>query len=101
MDTKSRAPDDLNTTLNQCFGKTGDQRDNAQLFHILVVVRAVAAGIATTVTPDQVKALGHHHQPILKVVVLTFDQFLDGPVLDFRHLRVSSVLATNFKEGVS
>jgi hypothetical protein len=33
--------------------------------------------------------------------VLAFDQFPDGPDLNFRHLCASSVLATNLKEGVS
>ena len=101
MNTKSRAPDDLDTALNQCFSKAGDQRNNSQLFYILVVVGAVAAGIAATVSPDHVKALGQHHQPILKIVVLAFDQFPNGPVLGFRHLCASSVLATDFKEGIS
>jgi hypothetical protein len=101
MDTEPRSPDDLNSTLNQCFGKTGDQRDNSQLFHILVVVGAVAAGIAATVTPGQVIAFGQHHQPVLEIIVLAFYQFPDGPDLNFRHLCASSVLATNFKEGVS
>ena len=101
MNTKPGAPDDLDTALNQCFSKAGDQRNNSQLFYILVVVGAVAAGIAATVSPDQVKALGQHHQPVLKIVVLAFDQFPDGPILDFRHLCASSVLATDFKEGVS
>ena len=101
MNTKPGTPDDLDTALNQCFSKAWDQRNNSQLFYILVVVGAVAAGIAATVSPDQVKVLVQHHQPVLKIVVLAFDQLLDGPILDFRHLCASSVLAADFKEGVS
>ena len=101
MNTKPGTPDDLDTALNQCFSKAWDQRNNSQLFYILVVVGAVAAGIAATVSPDQVKVLGQHHQPVLKIVVLAFDQLLDGPVLDFHYLCASSVLAADFKEGVS
>jgi|GEM_PF-906481 hypothetical protein len=101
MYTKSGTPDDLDTALNQCFSKAWDQRNNSQLFYILVVVGTVAAGIAATVSPDQVKVLGQHHQPVLKIVVLAFDQLLDGPILDIRHLGASSVLAADFKEGIS
>jgi hypothetical protein len=101
MNTKSGTPDDLDTALNQCFSKAGDQRNNSQLFYIFVVVGTVATGIAATVPPDQVKAFGQHHQPVLKIVVLAFDQFPDGPILDFQHLCTSSILATDFKEGVS
>ena len=101
MNTKPGAPDDLDTALNQCFSKAGDQRNNSQLFYILVVVGTVAAGIAAAISPNQVKSLSQNHQPFLKVVVLAFDQFPDGPALYFRHLCASSVLATDFKEGIS
>lgn len=101
VNAKTRASYDVDATFNQRFGKAGYQGDNAQLFHIFMIERTVTAGITATGTPGQVIALSKHHQPVLKVVVLAFDQFFDRPGFNFRHLSTSSVLATHFKEGVS
>lgn len=83
MDTKTRTSDDVDAAFNQRFGKTRYERDNAQLFHIFMIERTVTAGITTTGTPGQVIALGEHHQPFLKVVVLAFDQFFNRPGFNF------------------